>query len=492
MIKRLAILLGVLTASRLLAGGLAVESVRNVEVRDAPEAQALAERARRIGNAVYPQILELLGDGKLDMPRQLDIVFREHLPRGPAGEWSGLAYRGTVFLNAAWLCDHPEDLDPLLVHEMAHVAQNYPNLPYWHVWQQYHYLGFIAAQLFRAFPLDTPPCWEEGIADYVCAKLGHTNLWKCPQCNESYPHYTTGYSCTAAFLLYLDAACASNITCQLNAALRRGTYSDQFFVQATGKTLDALWEDFQKTPAYTPAAADVNELHQALGYVNGKPPKDLQPRLDKYFGKHPEIKDFFTRVGWWHGAKENVQEHIEAIIYMRQQPGGEQTLLATEAALDELHQALGFAEGKPPKDYQARLLAYLEAHPEIKEFCAAHGRLEGKPSPKIQGEIEGFILVRLQPGGKTTVFAAEFLTRLKDQGKLPGWRKSEHGVISFKLTRIDTDTYPAYRTFECRKNGSSEFYIYTVVENSPDGDCKLRRAGETTAKGRLLKEFLVP
>jgi hypothetical protein len=472
------------------------ESVRNVEVRDAPEAKVLAGRARQIGDEVYPQILALLADGKPDMPRRLDIVFREHLivwQSNPGEEWEGYALRKAAFLNAGRLCQHPEELDAVLVHEMAHVAQNYPHMAFRHAWQSNaHWLGFKVTHPFRSYPPAGPLYWVEGIADYVCAKLGHTNALECTQCDERFPHYKEGYKCAAAFLLYIDAAYGSDVIRRLNAAMRGGAYSDQFFAKATGKTLDELWGDFQKTHAFTPIAAEFNELHQALGYNNGKPPADLEPRLEKYFSKHPEIRDFFATLGAWHGKPpEDVQNYIHFFLYTRHQPGGQQMLQETEATFKELHQALGYKEGKPPQDIRARVLAYLDAHPDIKETVVVNGALERVPLPEIQGFIEGATLARLQPGGKITVAAADFLTRLKNQGKLPGWGKSEHGTVSIAPQGKDAETYPVDRTFEARKKARSEIYIYTAVKDSPESDWKLKRAWETTAKGRLLKDFSV-
>jgi hypothetical protein len=471
------------------------KSIRRVEAPNTPEDQALAERARRIGDEVYPQILQLLGDGQSKLPRRLDIVLREHLPSLSAGgdEMWGCACRQTAWLNAGWMRDHPEDLDSVLVHEMAHVAQNYPDMPYRHAWQWYaHYFGFKAAHPFRSYPLDMPSYWTEGIADYVCIKLGHTNAWQCPQCDEHYPEYKTGYTCAAAFLLYLDTTCGSDITRQLNAALRRGAYSDQFFPQTTGKTLDELWADFQMTRAYTPLAADFNELRQALGYAKGQPPKDLQPRLDKYLSQHPDIKDYFAKLDLWHGPPpENVQRYIESFLYVRRQPGSKEALQAAEAAIVDLHQALGFKDGRPPPDYQARLRTYLEAHPEMKESAAVHGWLDDHPSPLIEKSIEGFLLLRLQPGGRTSEAAEEFLAKLKREGKLPGWGKSEHGMLSIKTEGGDAEQSPVYRTFECRKTGGGDIYVFTVEQASPDSDWELTRAWKTTAKGRFLREFPV-
>jgi len=74
---------------------------------------------------------------------------------------------------------------------------------------------------------------------------------------------------------------------ELNTELRRGSYSDWFFAKTTGKSIDELWTEFQKTPAFTPVAAETLQLQAELGYVNGQPPKDIGRRLTAYLLQQP-------------------------------------------------------------------------------------------------------------------------------------------------------------------------------------------------------------
>jgi hypothetical protein len=74
-------------------------------------------------------------------------------------------------------------------------------------------------------------------------------------------------------LVYVEATYGSNVIRDLSSQLRSKSYSDAFFATATGRSLDELWVDFQKTPAFTPAAARANKFFESLGYVNGMPPK---------------------------------------------------------------------------------------------------------------------------------------------------------------------------------------------------------------------------
>jgi hypothetical protein len=68
-----------------------------------------------------------------------------------------------------------------------------------------------------------PSHWTEGIADYISSKLGCTNDSSCAECSRASPHYRAGYSCAAAFLLYVEATYNSNVVRELHTALRRGS-----------------------------------------------------------------------------------------------------------------------------------------------------------------------------------------------------------------------------------------------------------------------------
>jgi hypothetical protein len=231
-------------------------SVRKVDFSEAPQVKESAEHARRIGNEIYPKILTLLADDSSKLPLQFDIVFRKHL-EGNFGQTVGT----TINLRAEWFAKNPTDLDGTLIHEMSHVAQKFPSK----AWDY----------------------WGEGIADYVCYKLGHTNEWNWPHCSFEYPHYTSGYCCAGAFLMFVDATYGPDVVRQLNAELRQGSYSDSFFARATGKSVDELWTEFQKTPAFTPVAAETLKLQAELGYVNGQPPRDIGRRLTVYLLQQP-------------------------------------------------------------------------------------------------------------------------------------------------------------------------------------------------------------
>ncbi|KAG1355183.1 NtPRp27-like protein [Cocos nucifera] len=81
----------------------------------------------------------------------------------------------------------------------------------------------------------------EGMADYVRLKAGYApSHWVKPgQGNR----WDQGYDVTARFLDYCDSL-KSGFVAQLNARMKNG-YSDGFFVELLGKTVDQLWNDYK-------------------------------------------------------------------------------------------------------------------------------------------------------------------------------------------------------------------------------------------------------
>jgi hypothetical protein len=222
---------------------------------------ALGERLRGVARDAYPNILSVLGDSRHRAPRSFKIIFTNEI-----GGNVGQALGRRIYMNAYYFAtpsrphatfQRLEDADAVFVHEMMHVAQQYDAGATVH--------------------------WTEGIADYVCAKLGYTNAVNCAQCSANYPHYRSGYRCAAAFLLFVETQYAASVVPELHRRLRHGSVGDSFFREICGKDLAELWTEFQQTAAFPPAARETLELQAALGYQDGKPPPDIIRRTEAHF-----------------------------------------------------------------------------------------------------------------------------------------------------------------------------------------------------------------
>ena len=127
---------------------------------------------------------------------------------------------GIVRYSPAWLVKNPHDID-VVTHEVMHIVQAYPN--------------------------GSGPWWiTEGIADYVRFKYGVANdkgNWRLPEFNDK-QKYTDSYRITARFFHWIESNKKKNFIKTLDKAMREKTYSDNFWVKQTGKTIDGLWSEY--------------------------------------------------------------------------------------------------------------------------------------------------------------------------------------------------------------------------------------------------------
>eukprot|EP00262_Sarcandra_glabra_P010383 TRINITY_DN25647_c0_g1_i1.p1 TRINITY_DN25647_c0_g1~~TRINITY_DN25647_c0_g1_i1.p1 ORF type:complete len:225 (+),score=3.22 TRINITY_DN25647_c0_g1_i1:57-731(+) len=82
----------------------------------------------------------------------------------------------------------------------------------------------------------------EGIADFVRLKAGYApSHWRGPGQGD---RWDEGYDVTARFLDYCNSL-KDGFVADLNSRMRTG-YSDNFFVDILGKSVDQLWSDYKR------------------------------------------------------------------------------------------------------------------------------------------------------------------------------------------------------------------------------------------------------
>ena len=82
----------------------------------------------------------------------------------------------------------------------------------------------------------------EGIADYVRLKANYApSHWVKPGEGQ---RWDQGYDVTARFLDYCNSVLKDGFVAQLNAKMKDG-YSDDFFQELLGKSVDQLWSDYK-------------------------------------------------------------------------------------------------------------------------------------------------------------------------------------------------------------------------------------------------------
>ncbi|KAK7269888.1 hypothetical protein RIF29_22677 [Crotalaria pallida] len=138
-------------------------------------------------------------------------------------DMGGVAYTSNneIHVSASYVGNYSGDvrieITGVLYHEMTHVWQ-------WNGNGQ------------------TPGGLIEGIADFVRLKANYApRHWVKPGQGQKWDQ---GYDVTARFLDYCDSL-QNGFVAQLNKLMRNNGYSDQFFVQLLGKTVDQLWQDYK-------------------------------------------------------------------------------------------------------------------------------------------------------------------------------------------------------------------------------------------------------
>jgi hypothetical protein len=181
----------------------------------------------------YPKITALLPSDGFTAPRGYTITVQD---------MDGVAYTtGTnVFVSERWCNDQMEgQAIGSLVHESVHVVQQYK-------------FG------------DVPSWLVEGMADYIRwfkyepQSHGADIAWMRHQRGAFSPSYDGSYRISANFLNWVTEKYDPNIVTEVNAVAREDKYTDDFWKQRTGKSLQELgaeWKSGIDAQLHSPGAS---------------------------------------------------------------------------------------------------------------------------------------------------------------------------------------------------------------------------------------------
>lgn len=122
------------------------------------------------------------------------------------------------------LLEEDEGYRNAIVHELFHVVQNgYPDID--------------KDPIIRVL--------SEGLADYAREKYGVYEEvdWVLPEYSSD-QSYMDSYRVTAAFISWIADTYDEDFPVNLNKALHEGSYTDEFWVDATGLDIDQLWAEY--------------------------------------------------------------------------------------------------------------------------------------------------------------------------------------------------------------------------------------------------------
>ena len=191
---------------------------------DTSEAPDLADWAQHTLAPVlaewYPKIVAMLPSEGYDAPTHFTLTIKP---------MDGVAYTaGTdVVANSAWLSGQLKgEAVGSIVHELVHVVQ------------QYHHRS-------------NPGWLVEGMADYIRWFLyepqshGADIVWMRHRGKNFSPRYDASYRITADFLNWTSQKYDANIVKEVSAAMRQGKYTEDFWKEHTGKTVQDLGAEWK-------------------------------------------------------------------------------------------------------------------------------------------------------------------------------------------------------------------------------------------------------
>ena len=174
----------------------------------------------------YPKIVELLTSEGYDPPKNVTLRFQNDMGGIPA--W---AAGPNIALNIGWYRQQLQgEALGAAVHELVHVAQVYP-----HTRRE-----------------DAKPGWiVEGIPDYIRWFLYEPQTGGADITARSLPRarYDASYRVTGNFLDWASKTYDKDLVPKLNASVREGKYSSQFWKDTTGlseEELNKAWIDYHR------------------------------------------------------------------------------------------------------------------------------------------------------------------------------------------------------------------------------------------------------
>lgn len=198
-------------------------STETVSPEDWAKLKELSKTYQKVARDNYALIIKSLKLENAPAPTNMVRIVVTYKYGGVAAT-SGSGFGGEktgprIEVSAKYALAHPKDLG-MIVHEMVHVVQSYPNYdPGWLV---------------------------EGIADWV-RWFNYEDVDKRPHPKAARAHARDAYQTTGAFLSWATGKYDADLVPKLNAALQKNVYKEDLFKEYTGKTLDELDAEWKTT-----------------------------------------------------------------------------------------------------------------------------------------------------------------------------------------------------------------------------------------------------
>jgi len=234
-----AVALALLTLTPVRADDEPIRVLLNVSY--APDAGESALKTSPLVLEWYPKINDILYGPDHPLPFNVLIVSFQHGLQYPA-----FTAGNVIHISADVLRNRRDSYEGMVVHELTHVVQHYPNVTDDNRWVVEGIADYVRHE---AYEKDIKPTMH---LDAQAHAYGYGD-------DEPFFHnlqttgadlrdkgYLKSYTVSASFLFWLETRKDKGIVRHLNQALAQGQYSPDLFSQFCGQPLDDLWAAYVK------------------------------------------------------------------------------------------------------------------------------------------------------------------------------------------------------------------------------------------------------
>jgi hypothetical protein len=212
-----------------------------LDISYAPDAGDFALRTSPLLLEWYPRINEMLFGPGHPLPYNIVIASFQHGLDHPA-----FTTGNVIHISADVLRNRHDSYEGMIVHELTHVVQHYPNGQADSGWVVEGIADYVRHE---AYEKDIKPAMNidaNGHAYGYDDKQPYFHSLEIHGTDLTAKGYLQSYTVAASFLFWLEVHKDKQIVRQLNQALSEGKYTPDLFTQFCGESLDALWAGFVK------------------------------------------------------------------------------------------------------------------------------------------------------------------------------------------------------------------------------------------------------
>jgi len=212
-----------------------------VDVSYAPDAGEFALKTTPLLLEWYPRVNAILYGPDHPLPFDNVVVTFAHGLDHPAFTTGNL-----IHISADVLRNRRDSYEGMVVHELTHVVQHYPQVQADAGWVVEGIADYVRHQAYEKDIVPTLRIDRQGHLTGYSDSEPYFDMLEKNGVDLRDKGYLRTYTVASTFLFWLETRKDRQIVRELNGMLAQGKYSPVLFAQFCGEPLDALWADFVK------------------------------------------------------------------------------------------------------------------------------------------------------------------------------------------------------------------------------------------------------